>query len=152
MTTKYKWYEGTDKTIRLNYKEGADASTATIVDLSSGYSVRMDLVIPGTRTVVYTFNSANIADTDPITTGSQPDNTIEATLSNGSGGTGNIVIALARSLVLPGGAVWLVANDPVNPNPVLDFDVILRNTNTDKQGDPIHSGTIQVVNNNTLWA
>lgn len=149
---KLKWHEGADVYVRLNYKEGEDEDSAVLVDLSVNYAVRMDLVVPGTREIVYTFNSEDLDDANELEPGDQPDIVKEATLSNGAGGLGNIVIKLSRHLNLPGGPVFDLANDPDNPSPIFDYDIFLRNTVTDFQGDPIDSGSIQSVPSRTLWA
>lgn len=151
MAKTYEWAQGADLTIRLNYKEGSTAQNAQIVDLSNGYAVRMDLVIPGTKTVVYTFNSEDIQDTDPVTPGDQTDTNKEATLSNGAGGMGNVAITVPRSLTLPGGAIYERMYDADEPSTAFEFDIFLRNTGTDKQ-HPIHDGLIIVSESKTLWA
>lgn len=112
----------------LVYKEGPDEDNLSVIDLSTGYSVRMDLVESTTLSYVYTFNSEDIPDVDPITTGDQPDTVTEAVLSSGAGGTPNVQIAVNRSLTLPGGELYTyISGTP----PKLTFlgDVFLRNNN-----------------------
>jgi hypothetical protein len=142
------WDQGADLVVRMNYKEGADVDTATIVDLSTGYEVRMDIV-DASGAIIYTFNSSALTDADPITSGAQPDSVIEGTLTNGSGGLGNIQISIPRALTLPGGAVYAKLVD-VSPVTVFDYDIFLRNTGTDTQ-IKILKGTVTIDGSKTLW-
>lgn len=148
-TKAFTWDQGADLNVKLIYKEGATVETAAVVDLSANYSVRMDIVVPATKERIYTFNSASLADVDPITAGAQPDSVIEGVLSSGAGGTPNISIAVPRSLTLPGGAVYekFTANPPVT---LFNYDIFLRNTSTDKQVKVLQ-GTITVGESYTLW-
>lgn len=149
MTTQnFTWGQGEDLDIQLKYKEGATAETAVIVDLSTGYELRMDVLASDTKERLYTFNSASLADVDPGTA-TEPDNVIEATLTSGAGDTPNIDITIPRSLTLPGGTVYeRFAGAP--PLTTYLYDIFLRNTVTDKQAK-ILSGTITVEGSNTLW-
>lgn len=144
----FTWDQGADLVIALNYKEGATAETAVLVDLSSGYSVRMDLVVPSTKQRVYTFNSSSITDVDLITPGNQADSIIEGALTSGVGGTGNIQITVPRSLTLPGGVVY---DQFVGGVTTLNYDIFLRNTGTNKQSKVL-SGTITINESWTLWS
>jgi len=147
-TANFTWGQGEDLSVALIYKEGATGSEA-VVDLSSGYSLRMDIVVPTTKERVYTFNTAAIPDVDPITSGAQADSVIEGVLSSGAGGTPNITVSVPRSLTLPGGAVYTkyTENPPVT---AYNYDIFLRNTVSDKQVK-ILTGTITIEDSNTLW-
>lgn len=145
------WPIGEDLKVELIYKEGADTNTAVAIDLSSGYSVRMDIVVPVTNERIYTFNSAAIADVDPLTAGAQPDSTLEGVLSSGAGGTPNISITVPRALTLPGGVIWTRYSASGNSQvSVFNYDVFLRNTTTDKQAK-ILRGSITLEESYTLW-
>ena len=148
-TETFTWPQGEDLTIELIYKEGPTAATAVAVDLSTGYAVRMDLVVPGTNEVIYTFNSEDIPDVDPLTAGSQPDTVTEGTMSSGAGGTANISIVVSRALTLPGGAVYQKMTEAP---PVLSFntDIFLRNTVSNRQAK-ILTATVNVEKSYTLW-
>lgn len=144
-THAYQWEQGTDLVLKFIYKEGATPETATPVDLT-GYSVRMDIrASSSSGERVWTFNSATIADVDPILVGDQADSVLEATL----GSDGSINITVPRSLTLPPtGAIYdQMTNDP--PVTVFVYDIILRDTG-DKQ-TKILSGTISVNASVTLW-
>lgn len=147
--SNFIWAQGEDLSVALIYKEGPVGSEA-VVDLSSGYSVRMDIVVPGTKERVYTFNSASISDVDPILVGAQPDAVLEGVLTNGAGGTPNINISVPRSLTLPTtGAVYMkMTGSPAIT--VFNYDIFLRNTASDKQVK-ILTGTITIEDSNTLW-
>lgn len=151
MAKTYTWPQGADLWIRLRYKEGTTAQNAVALDLSNGYAVRMDLVIPGTKTVVYTFNSADIVDTDPVVPGDQGDTNKEMYLFVDTEPKGNIQIKIPRSLTLPGGAIYERMYDPDEPSSAFEFDLFLRNTVADEQW-PIHDGLIIVSESKTLWA
>lgn len=147
-TVNVTWVQGQDLDLNLIYKEGADSGSAVAKDLSSGYSIRMDVIgTSGSR--LYTFNSAAIADVDPIQSGAQPDSQIEATLSSGAGGTPNIAITVYRSLTLPGGEMY--SQIAANP-PSLTFfsDIFLRDTVRNKQWK-IVTLVITVEKSYTLW-
>jgi len=143
--SNFTWSQGDDLTIDLIYKEGATADTASAVDLTTGYSVRMDIVSHVDKVRLYTFNSDDIADVDPIATGDQPDSVIEGTLSAGLDGTPNISITVPRSLTLPGGPLFSRLSEGT-----FNYDVFLRNTSTNKQAK-ILKGTIAVEESYTLW-
>lgn len=147
-TANFTWGQGEDLSVALIYKEGTVGSE-TVVDLSTGYEVRMDIVVPATKERVYTFNTAALTDVDPITPGAQPDATVEGVLSNGSSGSANITISVPRSLTLPTGAVYVKMTD-VSPVTVFAYDIFLRNTGSNKQAK-ILTGTITVEGSNTLW-
>lgn len=142
-SANFTWPQGEDLSVDLIYKEGPTAETAVVVPLNTGYEVRMDIV-DATEERIYTFNSAALADADPLTTGAQPDNVVEGVLSSGGSGTPNISITVPRSLTLPGGAVY------ENSGSVFQYDVFLRNTSTNKQVK-ILKGTITVESSHTLW-
>lgn len=149
----FTWDQGADLDIKLIYKEGATAETAAAVDLSANYSVRMDIVVPATKERVYTFNSATIADVDPITAGNQADSVIENVLSSGAGGTPNITIRVPRAATLPGspnGAIYTKMTDNQTPITTFNYDIFLRNTTTDKQAKVL-TGTITIAASYTLW-
>lgn len=147
-TANFTWGQGEDLTVALIYKEGP-VGNEVVVDLSSGYEVRMDIVVPATKQRVYTFNTAALDDVDSETPGDQPDAVVEGTLGSGSGGSANINISVPRSLTLPGGAVFTLFDG--NPGvSVFGYDIFLRNTVSDKQVK-ILTGTITVEASNTLW-
>lgn len=150
MTTpqNFTWGQGEDLVIKLKYKEGADAQTAVIVDLSTGYELRMDVVASDDKARLYTFNSASIADVDPGA-GTTPDTTIEGFLTSGAGDTPNIEIKIPRSLTLPGGEIHARMTG-ASPITSFNYDVFLRNTAADTQAK-ILTGTITVEASNTLW-
>jgi hypothetical protein len=148
-TVNETWVQGQDLDLEFIYKEGPDANSTVAIDLTSGYSIRMDIVDSVTGQHLYTFNSDVIADIDPITSGAQPDDTTEATFGTGAGGDPNITISVSRALTLPGG--------PLYPSlsavpPVLTFfsDIFLRNTVADKQWK-IATVNITVEKSYTLW-
>lgn len=145
----FTWPVGEDLLVELIYKEGATVETAAAVNLSTGYSVRMDIVVPATGERIYTFNSEALADVDPIQASAQPDSVVEGVLSSGAGGTPNISFAVPRSLTLPGGAVYtkFTAAPPVTS---LNYDIFLRNTVADKQVK-ILKGAITIEGSYTLW-
>lgn len=147
-TVNLTWAQGDDLPFALRYREGPEGSEV-VVDLSTGFAVRMDIVVPGTKERVYTFNTATIADVDPIQVGDQPDSTVEGVLSDGAGGSANIEFAVPRSLTLPGGSVYakMTAGTPIK---VFAYDIFLRNTTTNKQSK-ILTGTITIEESNTLW-
>lgn len=145
----FTWPQGEDLVVELIYKEGDSAETATAIDLSTGYAVRMDIVVPTTKERVFTFNSQEIADVDPNMTGEQPDADLEGALSAGLNGAPNIVITVPRTLTLPGGAIYALTNGSPAVS-VFNYDLFLRNTVSDRQAK-ILQGTITVEASNTLW-
>lgn len=147
-TANFTWGQGEDLPVALIYKEGP-VDAEIVIDLSSGYSLRMDIVVPATKERVYTFNTATIADVDPILVGDQPDSVIEGALSSGAGGTPNIQIQVPRTLTLPGGGIYtkMVAVTPIT---VFKYDIFLRNTVANRQVK-ILTGTITVEESSTLW-
>lgn len=152
-TQSFTWDQGADLVVQLIYKEGADVGSALAVDLSSGYAVRMDIVVPGTGERVYTFNSATIADVDPILVGSQADSVVEGTLTSGAGGTPNISITVPRSLTLPNNGsngVIYTKMTGVPPITVFNYDVFLRNTTSNLQAKVL-TGTVTISGSYTLW-
>lgn len=148
-TSNLTWGQGEDLTVELIYKEGPDEGTLVVIDLSAGYSVRMDIVVPATKERLYTFNSDVIADVDPIDPATTPDNTLEGTMSSGVGGAPNISITVPRSLTLPGGSVYEKLS-LATPITVFNYDIFLRNVNTDKQVK-ILKGSITIEDSYTLW-
>lgn len=147
-TANFTWGQGEDLTIALIYKEGA-AGSEVVIDLSSGYELRMDIVVPSTKERVTTFNSDELVDVDPIQVGDQADVIIEALLSSGGGDAPNILISVPRILTLPGGGIYvkMTAGTPIH---VFAYDIFLRNTVSDKQVK-ILTGTVTVEDSNTLW-
>jgi hypothetical protein len=147
-TANFVWPQGSDLPIEMRYKEGPDLDSAVAIDLTSGYSLRMDVVVPSTKERVYTFNTEAIADVDPGA-GTVPDNTVEGTLTSGADGTPNISIQVPRSLTLPGGAIHskMIASPGTL---VFGYDVFLRNTASNQQ-DKILRGTITIEESYTLW-
>lgn len=145
----FVWPQGEDLKVDLIYKEGTTPETAVVVPLTTGYSVRMDIVSQTNGERLYTFNSADIPDVDPVLTGAQADTQKEGTLSSGAGGTPNISIAVPRALTLPTGVIYTKMKG-VPPQVVFNYDVFLRNTTTDKQVKVL-KGTITVEESYTLW-
>ena len=117
----------------LVYKEG---DPAVPVDLSTDYSVRMD-VRNSDNTLLFTFNSEDIATASTDNPGSA-DN--EGVL----GDEGEILILVPRSASLPGGAL---VNDV---GETLSYDLFLRNDVTNRQ-KKILKGTIKIEGSVTLW-
>lgn len=147
-TADFTWGQGEDLTIELIYKEGLTAETAVAIDLSIGYAVRMDIVVQGNKEHIYTFNSAALTDYNASVSGNQPDTTVDAALSNGSGGTPNIAIVVPRTLTLPpAGAIYKKMLRGVNK---FDYDIFLRNTVSNRQVKVL-KGTITVEESDTLW-
>lgn len=143
-TRTYQWEQGTDLVMKYIYRTGPDAGSMTPVDLTN-YSVRMDLratSLVGDK--VWTFNSNDIADVDPITPGDQPDNIKEVVL----GSDGSISITVPRSLTLPGGTVYAKMTE-TPPVTIFVSDIILRDA-AGKQSKII-SCTISVNASATLW-
>jgi hypothetical protein len=147
-TVNFTWAQGEDLPVALRYREGPDGSEV-VVDLTTGFAVRMDIVVPATKERVYTFNTEAIADVDPITVGAQADSVVEGVLSDGAGGSANIEFAVPRTITLPGGTVYakMTATPAVK---VFGYDIFLRNKTTDKQSK-ILTGTITIEDSNTLW-
>lgn len=143
-THAYQWEQGTDLDLKLIYRTGPDAQSMLPVDLT-GYEVRMDIRATSTSGErVWTFNSADIVDVDPILVGDQADTTKEVVL----GVDGSITITVPRELTLPGGAVY----DQITATPAITvfvYDIILRDVGG-KQSK-ILSGTISVNASVTLW-
>jgi hypothetical protein len=143
-TQVYTWEQGTDLVLKFIHRTGPDAQSMTPTDLT-GYDVRMDIRatnVMGER--VYTFNSADIADVDPLTAGDQADSVVEAV----QGADGSINITVPRALTLPGGAIYekMTADPPVT---VFVADIILRDAGG-KQSK-ILSLTISINPSATLW-
>lgn len=126
----FDWPQGEDLVISLNYKEGDTANKALVVNLSSGYSARMDLVLPSTRAVVLTANDGD-----------------EITLGNGLNKQPNVEIILPRSHTLPGSPMHTAMAGSMS----LGYDLFIRNLTTDIQVKVLH-GTIKIKRSNTLWA
>lgn len=148
-TANFTWGQGEDLSVQLIYKEGPEGSE-TVVDLSSGYELRMDIVDPATKERVYTFNTNALSDADSVVPGDQPDSIIEGSLSSGASGTPNIVISVPRAVTLPGGAAY-VKMTLATPVLVFGYDIFLRNTSSDRQAK-ILTGMITIEGSNTLWA
>lgn len=147
-TVNITWVQGQDLDVPIIYKEGADSDSAVAKNLSSGYSLRMD-VVGQTGTRLYTFNSAALVDVDPLQPNNQPDSQIEATLSSGASGSPNIDITVYRTLTLPGGELY--PSITANP-PALTFfsDIFLRDTALNKQWKVV-TLIITVEKSYTLW-
>lgn len=143
-TQTVSWEQGTDLVLKYIHRTGPDAQSMTPTDLT-GYAVRMDIragSVTGER--VYTFNSEEITDVDPIEVGDQSDAVVEATL----GVDGSINITVPRALTLPGGAIY----DQLTGSPAVTVfvaDIILRDTGG-KQSK-ILSLTISINATATLW-
>lgn len=147
-TANFTWGQGEDLPIQLIYKEGA-VGAEVVIDLSSGYQLRMDIVVPTTKERIYTFNTSSLADVDPILVGTQPDSVIEGVLSSGASASPNINISVSRALTLPGGSIYAkMTGSPAIT--VFAYDIFLRNVASDKQVK-ILTGTITVEGSNTLW-
>jgi hypothetical protein len=143
-TRTYTWEQGTDLEMKFIYRTGENAESMAPVDLTD-YAVRMDIRATSvTGDLVYTFNSTDIEDVDPVTEGDQADTTKEAVL----GVDGSIRITVPRSLTLPGGAIYekMTATPPVT---VFVYDIILRDG--DGKQSKLLSGTISVNASATLW-
>lgn len=140
-TYNYEWNQGEDLLIALVYKSGP-IGEAVPVDLNL-YAFRMDIVGPDGK-VLTVANDENIADSDPYTTGNQPDTQYEVTLKN----TGEIRIDLSRALTLPGGVFYkyLSSNPPVR---TFSYDMFLRDNNGKQK--KIMAGTITVERSVTHW-
>lgn len=132
----FKWPQGEDLEIALIYKEGGSESSASAVNLSSGYVARMDIVLPAGRVQLWT--------------ASTPDDAIS--LGTGANQAPNIVIWLPRSLVLPDlgpgpdGPLYTNLGTTTNFN----YDLFLRNTTSDHQ-IKVLTGQIQIERSNVLW-
>lgn len=139
----YTWAQGEDLTMSIIYKSGPIGEEVP-VDLT-GYSVRMDLALPdGTR--IYTFNSDELTDVDPVAEGDQPDTTTE--IETPLGPDGQININVPRSVTLPDGEAYshINANPPVL---IYNYDIFLRDT-VGKQ-KKILMGQISIEKSVTLW-
>lgn len=147
-TANLTWGQGEDLPIALIYKEGT-VGAEVVIDLSANFELRMDIVVPATKERVYTFNTEELEDVDPIQVGDQPDSVVEGVLSSGAGSTPNITISVPRTLTLPGGTVYakLTAGTPIH---VFAYDIFLRNTVSNKQVK-ILTGTVTIEESNTLW-
>lgn len=147
-TANFTWEQGGDLDIKLIYKEGL-VDSEVVIDLSSGYQLRMDIVVPATKERVYTFNTSSLADVDPIQVGDQPDSVVEGVLTSGASATPNITISVPRALTLPGGVVYekMITTPFIS---VFSYDIFLRNVSANKQAK-ILTGTITVEGSNTLW-
>lgn len=146
-TVNVTWVQGQDLDFSMIYQEGPNDTSLTPIDLSTGYAVRFDIIDPTSQNRLFTFNSADIADVDDATAGTQPDTVHEATLSSGAGGTSNIDISINRSLTLFGGELY--SNITAGK---LTFvgDIFLRNTVANKQWK-ILTVNITVEKSYTLW-
>lgn len=137
----WTWQEGEDLVMSLIYREGPLGAEVP-VDLT-GYDVRMDVVSESGQ-YLYTFNSADILDTDPVTPGDQnPDTVREATLAS----DGTITIVVPRAPTLPGGSIATIWT---GPDPIaLRYDIFLRSPeNLQKK---ILRGIITVERSYTKW-
>jgi hypothetical protein len=123
----FKWPQGEDLEIALIYKEGNSETSASAVNLSSGYEARMDIVLPSDKSVLVTLDD-------------------EISLGTGANGNANVVVWLPRSLTLSGGTIFTNLATTTNFN----YDLFLRNTATDHQ-IKILKGQLQIERSNTLW-
>jgi hypothetical protein len=123
----FKWPQGEDLEIALIYKEGNSETSASAVNLSSGYEARMDIVLPSDKSVLVTLDD-------------------EISLGTGANGNANLVVWLPRSLTLSGGTIFTNLATTTNFN----YDLFLRNTATDHQ-IKILKGQLQIERSNTLW-
>ena len=138
-TQDYTWEQGDDLIIALVYKVNDVAQ-----DLTTGYSVRMDIAPLAGTTVgqpVFAFNSNDIDS--PLDTAGLADN--EVTFPPETPGA--IHIRVPRSLTLPGGAVEAA----LTTTNTFSYDIFLRmeGPNTQKK---ILQGKILVNRSVTLWA
>ena len=147
------WQQGEDLTFSLIYRTGPTGQE-TAPDLSTGYSLRMDIVSP-TGERLYTFNSETLADVDPNTPGDQPE--VPATSEAVLGPNGAIDIAIDRAVTLPGGPIYDKLNE-VPPVNVFYYDIFLRATapthgeaSTVGRQQKILKGSITVETSYTLW-
>ena len=143
MSTTYDfvWSQGEDVTISLTYKSGPSGAEVP-VDLTL-YSLRMDVAGPN-GAILTVLNDKAIADADPFTAGSQPDNAYEVTL----GSAGQITINLYRTLTMPGTKI----NSYINANPAtteFPYDIFLRDSSNKQK--KILSGKITVEKSVTKW-
>lgn len=137
------WEVGEDLDLSFTYKVGPSGSEEP-VDLSSIYSVRMDIRSnDNSFGLLYTFNSDDITESPSVDDPGSSDN--EITL----GSDGTISIRIPRSVVLPGGAIYdyMIANNVSN----YAYDIFLRNTDLDTQ-KKILKGTIGINQSVTRWA
>lgn len=136
------WESGEDTDISFVYKVGAVGSEIE-VDLSTDYSVRMDIRSNDTSsTLLYTFNSEDIEEIPPVDIVGPADNEVVL------GEDGSISIPVPRALSLPGGAIFeYMKTNAINS---FVFDVMLRRKSIDKQ-KKILSGTIAINKTVTYW-
>lgn len=137
----YTIEQGEDVDIFLVYKTGP-AGAEVPVNLSTGYSVRMDIRAANTSgDRVWTFNSADIVGETGVDVAGPADN--EATL----GAAGEISIAVPRSLSLAGGSVFTKIAENIS---VFAYDLFLRAPNGKQK--KVLQGTITYNKSVTLWA
>lgn len=120
----FNWPQGEDLSIQLAYKEGPAATSAKVLNLSTGYSLRMDIFLPNEVLVSIT----------------SPENVLLKATSP------NIEILLDRELTLPGGVI----EEKFPAIQTFSYDVFLRNTVTDRQVK-ILRGNLKIERSGTLW-
>lgn len=124
-TYNFIWQQGEDGQINMVYSAG---DPPTPVNLT-GYSLRMDVTVPGGSTPLYTFN------TNDSVGGTVDEATLDA--------AGNINIVVPRSVSLPAGELAGYIGQPLN------YDIFLRDA-TGKQ-TKILKGTLKYEVSVTLW-
>ncbi len=137
------WEVGEDLELNFTYKQGPTGEEEP-VDLSTDYAVRMDIRSNDTnKTLLFTYNSADIVETPPVDVTGGADN--EITL--GSDGTINIFVS--RAAVLPAGTIY----EYMKTNNINSFvyDIFVRNTDINRQ-KKILAGTISLNDSVTRWA
>lgn len=137
-TQNFEWEQGEDLILDITYQIDGSA-----VDLSSDYSVRMDIAPVGGGPAIFIFNSEDIPETE---TPAVPDGDNEVTLGSG----GKIHIVVPRSLTLPNGAVGNLMSGTSKVTEY-QYDIFLRkiSSNTQKK---LLKGTIKVNGSVTKWA
>lgn len=136
----YEIEQGDDAEVSLVYRTAEGEEEPAPVDLTTGYSVRMDIAVDGTGLRVWTFNSDDDAGPSPIDEPGSGDN--ETVL----GSEGQIAINVPRALTLPDGAIW----DAIEANQlVFKYDLFLRNP--DNKQHKVLKGTITFNKSVTLW-
>lgn len=139
----FVWSQSEDLNLVFTWERGDNEDDLSGVDLT-GQSARMDIRALD-RTLLATFNSDDIADTDPETPGAQPDTTHEITLAQ----DGTITIKASRDYLLPGGTIYQRLKLP-RPEHQFSYDLFVRGTAGNQT--PLVEGSIFVRESATLWS